>query len=91
MAHPMLEPTLSNEGRAKLLERLKRILSYQSFGTTIADLFIWLQRNIGLSEDDALAVVSIASDLNLPDQAVVRWHLVELYRSLGGDCDFILQ
>lgn len=85
MTQPALAPTLSAEGKEKLLARLVRILAHPTSGGTIVDLFDWLQRNIGLAANDAQIVASVASDLGIPDQALLRRHLVELYHALGGD------
>lgn len=85
MTRPVIEPTLSAEGRAMLLSRLTRILQYRNYSATIADLFEWLKCNVGLSEDDAFEVVGLAAEYNIPDRTVIRQHLVILYQALGGE------
>ncbi len=91
MKHPVIDLTLSAGGQTMLMSRLTRILLYRNYSATIADLFEWLQCNVGLSEDDALNVVSLAADHNIPDRAVVRQHLLTLYHALGGDNTLIMQ
>ena len=91
MKPPVIDLTLSAGGQAMLLSRLTLILLYRNYHATIADLFEWLQCNVGLSEDDALNVVSLAAEHNIPDRAVVRQHLLLLYHALGGDSTIIVQ